>query len=72
MTSYAIARSKKIVGIIGEICMYILRPENGPVKISDKYQIFIFCNNLNAYKKPFLCLNNKQKGNWSRYFYASF
>lgn len=57
------------MGIIGEICMYILRPENGPVKISDKYQILIFCNKLNAYKKtPFLCLNNKQKGNC----YASF
>lgn len=39
------------MGIIGEICMYILRPENGPVKISDKYQIFIFGNKLNAYKK---------------------
>lgn len=54
MTSYAIAIDQKWVGIIGEICMYILRPENGPVKISDKYQIFIFCNNLNAYKKTLL------------------
>lgn len=53
MTSYAIANiDQKWVGIIGEICMYILRPENGLVKISDKYQIFIFCNKLNAYKKP--------------------
>lgn len=42
--------------------MYILRPENGPVKISDKYQIFIFCNKLNAYKKPpsYVSITNKR------------